>query len=189
MEIMIRGRGRRLAEEMGWQPERAADVSALAHEMTTAGFDVSQAARRFLTAFSGLRAEHLPSLTLNGRQIWSWTEFDPRLVCTNRDARVASRCANVVGEPLCPVGVNSFHLTVYITPSMSFFAGMDASVYEYGAAADEFFARLADGARPQPRGSWNGHHEDSSELSVRAMGGNGRAGITERPGASGTGLG
>ena len=122
--------------------------------MDSVGFDVSPAAQRFLTAFSGLRTEHPPSIVLNGKKVHSWTEFDPMRVCTERDSRIASRCAKVVDEPLCPVGTDSFHLTVYISPSMRFFAGMDASVYKRGESVDEFFAGLAEGEKPQLVGSW-----------------------------------
>ncbi|MGB3440391.1 MAG: SUKH-3 domain-containing protein [Actinophytocola sp.] len=155
MGIVIGGRGRQLAEEVGWQPERAMDVSVIVHEMISVGFDVSPAALRFLTAFSGLRIVHSPSIMLNDRRVWSWTEFDPKQVRTERGSIIACRCAEIVDESsLCPVGINSFHFTIYISPAMRFFAGMDSSVYGYGDSVDEFFARLVDEEKPVFLGSW-----------------------------------
>lgn len=154
MEIVIRGRGRQLVEEMGWWPGRAVDVNVIVHEMDSVGFDISTSALRFLTAFSGLRIEHPPSIILNDQKMWSWTAFEPNRVCTERDSRIAIRCAEIVGESLCPVGVNSFHMTIYISSSIRFFAGMDSAVYEYGDSVDEFFARLAGEEKPVLMGSW-----------------------------------
>ncbi|WP_158712346.1 SUKH-3 domain-containing protein [Streptomyces sp. NRRL F-5135] len=154
MEIAIHGRGRFLAEASGWRPGRVVDVSGLVHEMNLVGFDVSAAARRFLETFWKVRIEHPPSIELNGREMFSWTEFDPARVCTERDARIAGRCAGVAGEPLCPLGIDGFHLTVYMSPSGKFFAGMDSSLFSYADRIDEFFAKLADGSRPQLVGNW-----------------------------------
>lgn len=154
MEIAIHGRGRLLAEAAGWRPGRLVDVSGIVHEMTLVGFDVSVAACRFLEAFWKLRVEHPPSIELNGREIFCWTEFDPARVCTERDARIAGRCARVAGESLCPLGIDGFHLTVYVSPSGKFFAGMDSSVFAYADRIDEFFAMLAGGSRPHLIGNW-----------------------------------
>ncbi|OKI00522.1 hypothetical protein AMK13_33100 [Streptomyces sp. CB02056] len=131
-----------------------ADVSGLVREMKLVGFDVSPAAHRFLEAFWQLRIEHLPSIDLNSKEIFCWTEFDPTRVCTARDARIAGRCSGVVGESLCPLGIDGFHLTVYVSPSGKFFAGMDSSVFAYADCVDDFFAKLADGSRPQLIGNW-----------------------------------
>ncbi|MFF4396698.1 SUKH-3 domain-containing protein [Streptomyces sp. NPDC001480] len=117
-------------------------------------FDVSAAARRFLEAFCKLRVEHPPSIELKGREIFCWTEFDPARVCTERDARIAGRCARVASESLCPLGIDGFHLTVYVSPSGRFYAGMDSSVFAYADHVDEFFAKLAGGSRPQLIGNW-----------------------------------
>ncbi|MFG3064826.1 SUKH-3 domain-containing protein [Streptomyces sp. NPDC048231] len=150
----MHGAGRLLAEEAGWRPERAVDVSGPVGEMELVGFEVSAAARRFLEAFHGLRIEHPPSISLNSREMFCWTEFDPMRVCTERDARIAGRCAGVAGESLCPVGIDGFHLTVYISPIGRFFAGMDSLVFDYADCIDEFFIKLAEGSRPQPIGNW-----------------------------------
>jgi hypothetical protein len=136
-------------------PDRGVDVSGLIRDMESVGFDVPDAACRFLEMFWHLRVEHPPSINLNGRKIFCWTEFDPTLVCIERDARIASRCAEVVGESLCPLGIDGFHLTIYMSPSGRFFAGMDSSVFEHAECADEFFAKLADASRPQRVGEWD----------------------------------
>ncbi|WP_329347461.1 SUKH-3 domain-containing protein [Streptomyces sp. NBC_01261] len=154
MDFAIRGRGRSLAEAAGWSPERAVDISGLIDEMRHAGFDVPTAAYGFLEAFWRLRIEHLPSIKMDGKDIFCWTEFDPMRVCTERDARIATLCSGVAGDSLCPLGINGFHFTVYMSPSGKFFAGMDSSVFAYSDCADEFFAKLADGSRPQLVGAW-----------------------------------
>jgi hypothetical protein len=154
MEMTIRGRGRRLVEAAGWSLGRVADVSEVVREMELVGFAVSPAARSFLETFWKLRIEHPPSIEMNGTEIFCWTEFDPLRVCTERDADVGRRCAAVVGESLCPLGIDGFHLTVYMAPSGKFFAGMDSSVFVYADGVDEFFAQLADGSRPRLVGNW-----------------------------------
>ncbi|AXG79991.1 SUKH-3 domain-containing protein [Streptomyces paludis] len=154
MEMAIYGRGRQLIEAAGWRPGRATDVSGLVREMRLVGFDVPTVARRFLEEFWQLRIEHPPSIELNGGEIFCWTEFDPMRVCTERDVRIAGRCSGVAGEFLCPLGIDAFHLTVYLSSSGKFFAGMDASVFAYADRIDEFFLKLADGSRPQLIGNW-----------------------------------
>lgn len=153
-DIVVRGPGRLLVEAAGWKVGRSVGVSGLLDDMSQVGFDVSAAARQFLEAFQGLRIEHPPSITLNGRERFCWTGFDPAQVCTERDADVAARCGAVVGESLCPLGIDGFHLTVYISSAGRFFAGMDSSVFDYADSADELFAKLATGTRPQHAGDW-----------------------------------
>lgn len=145
---------RLLLEAAGWRPGRTVDVSALVRDMTLVGFDVSASARHFLESFQGLHIVHPPSVTVNGRERFCWTDFNPARVCTERDADVAARCAAVVGESLCPVGVDGFHLTVYVSPSGRFFAGMDASVFTYADDTEELFTKLAAGTRPQHAADW-----------------------------------
>ncbi|MGW5353622.1 SUKH-3 domain-containing protein [Streptomyces sp. NPDC004031] len=148
------GPGRLLLEAAGWRPGRTVEVSGLVRDMTVVGFDVSASARRFLESFQGLHIVHPPSVTVNGREHFCRTDVDPARVCTERDADVAARCSSVVGESLCPVGVDGFHLTVYVTPSGRFFAGMDASVFTYADSTEELFTKLAAGIRPQHAADW-----------------------------------
>lgn len=154
MKITIRGRENFLAEAAGWSADRKVDVSGLVQDMETAGFDVSGLACRFLEMFWKIRIKHPPSIFVNGREIFCWTEFNPIYVCTERDSRIASRCARVVGDSLCPVGIDGFHMILYISPHERIFAGIDASVFRYAETVDEFFGKLVEGARPQHIGDW-----------------------------------
>jgi hypothetical protein len=60
-------------------------------------------------------------IELGGRTTFTWTEFSPSAVCTERSVRVAGRCSEIVGEPLFPVGTDGFHLTIYVSPAGRFF--------------------------------------------------------------------
>lgn len=154
MEMPIRGRGRSLAEAAGWVAWRHVDISVYVGEMEAVGFEVPDSARQFLEAFWGIRIEHPPSVNINGRVVFCHTDFNSMRVCTERDADTARRCAAVVGTPLFPVGVDSFHLTIYFSPAGEVFAGMDSSVFRFAEGVDEFFGKLADGSRPQHAGDW-----------------------------------
>ncbi|WP_407652715.1 SUKH-3 domain-containing protein [Amycolatopsis cynarae] len=154
LKITVSGRGRLLLERAGWIPGRQIDVSQVVANLQEVGFEVSDAAHAFLEMFWKLRIEHPPSVVLDDAEIFCWTEFDPMLVCTERSARIARRCAGVAGESLCPLGIDGFHLTIYLSPAGRYLAGMDSVVYRYAEGVDEFFAKLADGRRPQPIGEW-----------------------------------
>ncbi|MER7332466.1 MULTISPECIES: SUKH-3 domain-containing protein [unclassified Micromonospora] len=139
----------------GWE---VAGVSPEADAITTGlgrvGFDCHEEGRSFLGEYFGLKINHLPSLVIAGKRITSWTLFDPSAVCTARDAGIAHRCAEVAGTALLPVGVDSFHLTVYSGSDGEFYAGFDSSVYWYGEDCNALFSMMKDGARPIPLGEW-----------------------------------
>ncbi|MFC9472116.1 hypothetical protein ACFTS5_07985 [Nocardia sp. NPDC056952] len=78
----------------------------------------------------------------------SRTYFDPSAVCTARNVDVARRCAEVAGAALLPIGVDSFHLTLYSGSDGQFYAGFDSSVYRYADDRDVLFSMLKDGIRP-----------------------------------------
>lgn len=139
----------------GWSPGRVVDAAADIQRLESVGFRRSASATEFLGSFLGLRVEHPPSIELNGRTVFCWTEFSPSAVWTERDARVAGRCSEVVGEPLFPVGTDGFHLTVYVSPAGRFYAGMDSRVYEYSEDADGMFGMMAAGVRPRKIGEWH----------------------------------
>jgi hypothetical protein len=122
--------------------------------MRRVGFNGSDAANDFLSEYFEFELAHLPRLRILGKMISSWTRFDPRLVCTQRDAWVASKASGVAGVGLFPVGVDSFHLTIYIDRNGDFYAGFDSSVYFYGRGVNEFFSNLKSGARPVLIGDW-----------------------------------
>jgi hypothetical protein len=119
-----------------------------------AGFLSSDPAASFLSEFYGLRVEHPPTVELSGHFYSCYTEFDPLRVGSPGSARVAARCSEVAGKRLFPVGVDGFHLTIYITPDGSFNAGMDERVYFYADNHCELFRKMAAGERPVLIGSW-----------------------------------
>lgn len=143
-----------LAMGAGWSPGRAADVTADIRRLESVGFRSSAFAEEFLGSFLGLELEHPPSIELGGKAIFCWTRFSPSAVCTERDARVARRCAEVTGEPLFPVGTDGFHLTIYVSPTGRFYAGMDSRVYEYSTDVDGLLGMMAAGERPRKIGEW-----------------------------------
>src|SRR5262245_9598344 len=100
-------------ETSGWVPGRKVDVDRLVASLRAVGFHVADSAVDFLAQFGFLRFDHEPSILLNNEKSFCWTKFDPSVVATSRDARVARRCAEVVGEELSPVGIDGFHLTIY----------------------------------------------------------------------------
>jgi hypothetical protein len=153
--VSLSGPGLALAVSAGWSPDRAVDVAADIRRLESVGFQSSEPAAEFLGSFLGLRLEHLPSIELGGKRIFTWTRFAPSAVCTERDARVAGRCSEVAGESLFPVGTDGFHLTIYVSPAGRFWAGMDSRVYEYSADADGMLAMMAAGARPRQIGEWS----------------------------------
>ncbi|MEU3603561.1 SUKH-3 domain-containing protein [Streptomyces sp. NPDC006798] len=130
------------------------DSDALVAGLEHAGFACHEKARSFLGEYLGLRVDHLPALVINGERKTSWTHFDPSAVCTTRDADVARRCAEVAGTALCPIGVDSFHLTVYSGTDGIFYAGFDSSVYRYGEDRNAMFSMMKAGIRPTSLGDW-----------------------------------
>ncbi|WP_075927034.1 SUKH-3 domain-containing protein [Nocardiopsis sp. CNR-923] len=137
-------------EAVGMRREADDIVAALER----VGFACHEEARSFLGECLGLKVDHLPVLVISGERVSSWTRFDPSAVCTTRDANVARRCAEVAGTVLCPVGVDSFHLTVYSGSDGRFYAGFDSSVYEYGKDRNAMFSMMKAGMRPVSLGEW-----------------------------------
>ncbi|MFC3744924.1 SUKH-3 domain-containing protein [Paractinoplanes deccanensis] len=138
----------------GWTPGRRVDVTGVAATLRAAGFEVPRAATEFLSQFAYLHVQHEPHIELHGEPAHCWTRFDPTAVATPRDADVARRCAETAGEALCPIGTDGFHLTLYITPGATFYAGRDASVYRYAPDQAELLRMMRDGRRPHLIGEW-----------------------------------
>ncbi|NXY95197.1 SUKH-3 domain-containing protein [Streptomyces sp. BR123] len=139
----------------GWEiagTRPAADVVVAGLERV--GFACHEKARSFLGEYFALKIDHLPALVITGSRISSWTNFDPSAVCTTRDADVASRCSEVAGTALFPIGVDSFHLTVYSGSDGRFYAGFDSSVYQYGQDRNVMFSMMKAGVRPILLGEW-----------------------------------
>jgi hypothetical protein len=157
MAVSLSGPGLDLAVGAGWSPGRVGDATAGIRRLEAVGFQGSACAAEFLGSFLGLRMEHLPSIELNGRTVFTWTRFDPSAVCTEGDAGVAGCCSEVVGVPLFPVGTDGFHLTIYVSPEGWFYAGMDSRVYEYSENVDGLFGMMAAGIRPREVGEWSLH--------------------------------
>jgi SUKH-3 immunity protein len=155
--ISLSGPGLALAVSAGWSPGRVADAAADIRRLESVGFRSFACAAEFLDSFLGLRLRHPPSIELGGKTIFCWTEFSPSAVCTERDAQVAWRCSEVIGEPLFPVGTDGFHLTIYVSPSARFYAGVDSYVFEYSGNADDLFGMMAAGVRPRRIGEWSLH--------------------------------
>lgn len=134
------------------EARRAAE--AVIPELERVGFFSHERARSFLNEYCGLKIFHPPAAVILEKHVSSFTRFDPSLVCTACDADVARRCSVVVGVGLFPVGVDSFHLTVYSGDDGRFYAGMDSSVFAYGDDADAMFSMMRDGIRPALLGDW-----------------------------------
>ncbi|MET8288055.1 SUKH-3 domain-containing protein [Streptomyces sp. NPDC051639] len=154
MSLTPSGHGRLLVEHAGWTVRREVDVMGQIRSLESVGFPCSQYASEFLRGFSGLKIEHLPSISIDGREIFTWTEFDPSRVCTERDAWISEKCSEVALESLFPVGVDGFHLTIYTSPRGRFFAGVDSFVYLYSETIDGLFDKMANGIRPHRIGVW-----------------------------------
>ncbi|MBH0245355.1 SUKH-3 domain-containing protein [Streptomyces bacillaris] len=137
-------------EAAGFRRETDAIVAGLER----VGFACHEEARKFLGEYLGLKIDHLPALVIAGERVSSWTHFDPSAVCTTRDADVARRCAEVADTPLFPIGVDSFHLTVYSGSDGRFYAGFDSSVYRYGEDRNAMFSMMRAGVRPISLGEW-----------------------------------
>jgi hypothetical protein len=146
---------REFLEASGWVPGRRVDVDRSVASLRAAGFHVSDDAIDFLVQFGFLRFDHEPSILLNNKKSFCWTKFDPSLVATRSDARIARRCASVVGDELSPVGTDGFHLTIYIAGTGGFFAGRDASVFRYADSASNLFRAMRNGDRPTLLGDWS----------------------------------
>ncbi|MET9216946.1 MULTISPECIES: SUKH-3 domain-containing protein [unclassified Nocardia] len=131
-----------------------ADAEAVIGDLERVGFACHKAGRSFLRGYLGLRIDHGPDLVIAGEVVRSWTSFDPSVVCTARDADVARRCAEVAGADLVPIGVDSFHLTLYSGSDGRFYAGFDSSVYRYGDDVSALFSMMKEGIRPIVLGEW-----------------------------------
>jgi SUKH-3 immunity protein len=138
----------------GWDGTRRSDQSLLLRQLVAVGFAESQIAQDFLERFGQLHLVHDPSLVIGDRLVRSSTDFDPSRVCTRRDADVAELCSTLIEKALFPVGVNSFHMTIYITTGDSFYAGLDSSVYEYAENASSLFERIIAGVAPTRIATW-----------------------------------
>lgn len=144
-----------MLKRTGWQPARHVAVDGLVDSMRSAGFDVPMAAISFLSEFAFLTLEHEPSIFLHGEKSSCWTRFDPAAVSTSRDARISKRCSVIAGKSLCPVGTDGFHLTVYIAGDGAFFAGRDASVFQYAGSIEALMTAMHEGVRPTEIGQWS----------------------------------
>jgi hypothetical protein len=113
-----------LLREAGWYPKRHVDEEPIMRDLRDIGFGESQSAATFLREFGLLKIDHQPSLTIRGKLVASSTAFDPLRVCTERDVTVASRCSEIVGAKLFPIGVDSFHMTIYMADNLSLYASL-----------------------------------------------------------------
>ncbi|MEV4638115.1 SUKH-3 domain-containing protein [Actinoplanes sp. NPDC049548] len=138
----------------GRTPDRKMDVTDLIARLRAVGFDVAPAAEAFLQGFAYMSVDHEPSVMIDGVKTTCWTRFDPGDVATSRDARVARRCEEVVGKTLCPVGIDGFHLTLYIARDGGFYASRDASVFAYADSTSEMFRAMRHGVRPRHMADW-----------------------------------
>ncbi|MFI8803196.1 MULTISPECIES: SUKH-3 domain-containing protein [Micromonospora] len=130
------------------------EIEVVAANLKRAGFECHEEGHAFLGQYIGLTVEHPPTLLIAGERIASWTRFEPSAVCTVRDARISRRCATVAGVALMPVGVDSFHLTIYSGSDGRFYAGFDSSVYRYGNSRNDMFSMMKNGVRPSFLGDW-----------------------------------
>ncbi|MFB8414660.1 SUKH-3 domain-containing protein [Streptomyces albidoflavus] len=130
------------------------ETDAIVAGLERVGFACHEEARKFLGEYLDLKIDHLPTLVVAGERVSSWTHFDPSAVCTTRDADVARRCAEVAETPLFPIGVDSFHLTVYSGSDGRIYAGFDSSVYRYGEDRNAMFSMMRAGVRPVSLGEW-----------------------------------
>ncbi|WP_330277849.1 SUKH-3 domain-containing protein [Lentzea sp. NBC_00516] len=139
----------------GWnEAEVRGEAGGAVVDLERVGFVSHPEARSFLAAYYGLKIDHPPTTVIEGKMISSWTSFDPTAVCTARDADVARRCAEVADAVLFPVGVDSFHVTLYSGNDGKFYAGFDSSVYQYGEDRNEMFSMIKNGDRPILLGEW-----------------------------------
>nr|MDT0657876.1 SUKH-3 domain-containing protein [Micromonospora sp. DSM 115978] len=138
----------------GWRRDEPKIVEGIFRNLRSTGFEVSDAAVDFLSCYGLLKINHRPTVLLNGSNAFCWTAFDPTVVATARDARIALRCSSIVGRSLCPVGIDGFHLTLYVADDCSFFAGRDASVYRYADSVVGLFRAMKDGVRPAHLADW-----------------------------------
>ncbi|WP_326552771.1 SUKH-3 domain-containing protein [Micromonospora sp. NBC_01813] len=143
-----------MLERAGWESGRHVAIDDLTGSLRSFGFAVSEAAIDFLTEFAFIRLEHEPSIVLNAKKSFCWTSFDPAVVATRRDARISDRCSSVVGKSLCPVGTDGFHFTIYVAGDGSFFAGRDASVFQYGESVEVLLRAICNGVRPTKISEW-----------------------------------
>ncbi len=143
-----------LLNEAGWTPERRFDPVLMIEDLAMAGFRPSDAAFEFLRCFGKLRVEHDPSVVIGDRLIRSSSEFDPARVCTTRDAEVANLCSVLIDKTLFPVGVDSWHMTVYVAQDGMFYSSLDASVFEYADDYAGLFDNMAKGVRPRRLADW-----------------------------------
>ncbi|MEV6431274.1 SUKH-3 domain-containing protein [Nocardia sp. NPDC051463] len=137
-------------EVAGVRPE----ADAVTADLERVGFACHEEGRSFLGEYLGLEIDHLPALVIAGERISSWTYFDPSAVSTVRDVDVARRCAEVAGAVLFPIGVDSFHMTLYSGSDGKFYAGFDSSVYRYAEDPNVLFSMLKNGVRPILLGEW-----------------------------------
>lgn len=144
-----------LLEHAGWVGGEREDVSDVVDVLRALEFKVSDAAIDFLSHFARLRVTHEPSIVLDGGKSCSHTTFDPTRVATSRDSRIARRCSKIIGLDICPVGTDGFHFTIYITPDYRFFAGRDASVFQYAETVNGLFRAMRSGIRPTYVGDWS----------------------------------
>src|SRR5688572_1167753 len=112
-----------LLEGAGWKPDRHVHTEDMVESLRTAGYEVSVAAVSFLSRFAFLKLDHELSIWLDVRRSRCWTRFDPIVVASPRDARIAGRCSAVCGKALCPIGTDGFHLTIYVADDGTFFGG------------------------------------------------------------------
>ncbi|MEU4481733.1 SUKH-3 domain-containing protein [Micromonospora sp. NPDC023966] len=89
----------RILTEAGWQPGRRVDTSAWRTQLEAGGFDMHQAAERFLAEFGGLTVAHRgPGIS----QARAPFELDP-LLCLGEDDRFAD-WSSVIHRSLFPLG-------------------------------------------------------------------------------------
>jgi SUKH-3 immunity protein len=143
-----------LLKNAGWKSTRQVRTEAVEYSLRSTGFQVSDFAMRFLSQLAFSKLDHEPSISFGGQKNYFCTQFDPTVVATPRDARVAERCAATCGKALCPIGTDGFHLTIYVSGDGEFFAGADTSVFRYADSVGGLFRAMRDGVRPSKIGGW-----------------------------------
>lgn len=131
----------------GWSPERNVDTREFESALSSAGFPVPAAVRKFLQRFGGLAIEQraLRNSKLRARFI----EVDPRIALKNVYAeRISEDYAARVGAVLCPVGMAANqHLVLIMTAAGDIYCGVDEVLSFVGADPDEAIDALCQGKK------------------------------------------
>lgn len=151
---MLTSEAKRVLAEAGWFEGRHVDTSSYLQQWTDRGITPTPDQVEFAAEFCGLTIYHPPSIEVGGKLHRDYTILDPPMALSGLRDDMIEKYHEVSSEPLCPVGNNRSHMTLFLGNSGALYGGVDNYLSIFGSDPTTALSRICEGARPRLIGQW-----------------------------------